>query len=723
MRHILFLLLVLSIGRVSAYETWHVLKTDNPPILDGRLDDEAWFINGTREGFVQRDPHPGESSSEQTNIHATYTDNALYVAFFCGDSNADDVVTRLRRRDSSVWPDDNIDLWFDPMGNGLQLYYFSTNPSGVKYDALYKGRAQQNNPQWDGHWNVATGIQDDGWIAEFEIPFSNFKFDYDPEQPWLFNAGRLIRRKGEETYTVEIPYEHNMFFIEDAIRINGIENIASGVGIRIVPYTKSDYRWFPKDDESDDTDFQGNLGLDIDMDIGRSLTLATTVYPDFAEIDLDPDQYQIGFGQVFLPETRPFFLRDLNYFNTINFRPFYSRRIGKRVFDEDGVYHDADIVVGARLTGKNGPVGVGAFYAHTNDALWEPSSDWGIGRITYDLGPNSSIGAVGTLRSADAVTHDGNTDDSFNYASFGVDYEYYFNENWNTWGMLMGTDDSRIDDSDLDRQYGHAAGMAWRRGTFEIWSNYVDYAEDFSTNETGFVPWTDLRTIEGGFSYRFAFGNATFRNLGIETHIQNNRPREGGRGQEQYELNFNTQTNFNWHMHVFGAVGVDNMFYDPGTLDTYSYGGAGFGTDPSKALSASTNFFVGSMPDYTTNSWGTLSHNEIDIGYTPIPELQIYGELDYNKWWIDDGEPVEDYDVTIWTVTGEYLYSRELFFKLFGQGSTQTDLYTLRVLAGWEYRPDSNIYLAYEQWRDDTDGDFDLVNHGIFLKIDHYFQL
>ena len=176
-------------------------------------------------------------------------------------------------------------------------------------------------------------------------------------------------------------------------------------------------------------------------------------------------------------------------------------------------------------------------------------------------------------------------------------------------------------------------------------------------------------------------------------------------------------------MHAFGAVGVDNMFYDPGMLDTYSFGGGGFGTDPSKALSVSTNFFVGSMPDYTTNSWGTLSHNEIDIGYTPIPELQIFGELDYNKWWIDDGEPAEDYDVTIWTVTGEYLYSRELFFKLFGQGSTQTDLYTLRVLTGWEYKPDSNIYLAYEQWRDDTDGDFDLVNHGIFLKIDHYFQL
>ena len=58
--------------------------------------------------------------------------------------------------------------------------------------------------------------------------------------------------------------------------------------------------------------------------------------------------------------------------------------------------------------------------------------------------------------------------------------------------------------------------MAWRRRTFEIWSNYSDYGEDFSLNETGFSNWRGMRIVEAGCNYRLRFGNAvlcqSFRN-------------------------------------------------------------------------------------------------------------------------------------------------------------------------------------------------------------------
>ncbi|MCU0613390.1 MAG: carbohydrate binding family 9 domain-containing protein [Candidatus Eisenbacteria bacterium] len=356
----------------AAEETWHVARTTDPPVLDGSLDDPCWALGTPRIGFIQRDPNPGEPSREQTTLYSVYTDDALYIAYHCGDSQPDRIVSRLRSRDSSVWPDDDIDLWIDPTGNGLQLYYFSTNPAGVKYDALYTSRGRDSNPLWDAHWDVAAAITEDGWNAEFEIPFSNLKFDFDPGRPWLFNAGRVIRRTGEESYSTAIPYEHNMFYVEDAVRLVGLQGIDPGVGVKVTPYCKGDHRWFPSLTEEDDTDLQTSVGADIDVDIGSNLTLAAAIYPDFAEIDLNPDQYQIGFDQVYVPETRPFFLRDSNYFNTINFQPFYSRRIGKRLFDEEGVYHDADIVAGVRLTGKVGKFGLGSFYAHTDEALSEP---------------------------------------------------------------------------------------------------------------------------------------------------------------------------------------------------------------------------------------------------------------------------------------------------------------------------------------------------------------
>ena len=59
--------------------------------------------------------------------------------------------------------------------------------------------------------------------------------------------------------------------------------------------------------------------------------------------------------------------------------------------------------------------------------------------------------------------------------------------------------------------------------------------------------------------------------------------------------------------------------------------------------------------------------------------------LEFNRWWMDEGEPVDDYDVTIWQATAEYLTTRELFFRLFSQGSSQNDIYTFRTLIGWEF--------------------------------------
>jgi hypothetical protein len=129
------------------------------------------------------------------------------------------------------------------------------------------------------------------------------------------------------------------------------------------------------------------------------------------------------------------------------------------------------------------------------------------------------------------------------------------------------------------------------------------------------------------------------------------------------------------------------------------------------------------MPDYTTGSRGTIAQDRVEVTYAIVPELLIDAVLEYNKWWMEAGEQTDDYDVAIWRGDIEYLHSRELFLRLFGQGSTQNDIYTFRALIGWEFRSDSNIYLAYEQTRDDSAGLFELSDHGVFLKVDHFFQL
>ncbi len=715
-------LLLLPLAGGSA-ATHQAIRVDDAPVIDGRLVDPCWALANPWEGFTQRDPSPGEASTEQTNVHLVYTEHALYVAFECFDTQMDRVVARLRHRDMSVYNDDNIDFWVDPTGTGRQLYYFSTNPAGVKYDSFYTNRANYRNEQWDAHWNLATATEDDRWIAEFEIPFTNFKFESDVDRPWLFNAGRVIRRSGEETYIVSVPYDHSMFFTEDAVRLTGFDGIAAGVGIKLVPYSKSDFRHYPELSGDDENDFTPRAGVDVDVDIGRNLTLASAFFPDFAEIDLDPDQYQIGLDQVFVPETRPFFLRDVNYFRTVDFMPFYSRRIGKRLFDDNGIYQDADIVAGARLTGKTGPFGIGGFYAHTQEALWEPESDWGVARLTYDTAPNSYVGAMATGRAARTVTYQGSEQEAYEFASLGADFEHFFGENsWNSWGALVVTNDTRFEKNRFDEQYGATLGVGHRRDGFQVWGRYRDTAERFTTDETGYLDIGNLRSFRGGAGYQFGFGNALFRNLALEVEGGQDRQRDWGRGLDQYEVSARTLTRFNWRFSLTGMYGEDYLYYGPGQRDAWTLGILGLSTDPAGKAQLNAETWYGSLADYTTLSWGRLFSERAEVALHPLSRLGLTGVLRYSKWWMRDGEPSEDYDVTIWQGIAEYLFTRELFFRLFGQGSDQTDLYTFRALLGWEFLPDSNIYLAYEQWRDDSEDDFELVNQAVFLKIDYFLQ-
>lgn len=59
---------------------------------------------------------------------------------------------------------------------------FATNPLGAKYDTQFANDGATGNPNWDGVWDVKTTRNDDGWIAEFMIPFKTLRFSDSPSQ-------------------------------------------------------------------------------------------------------------------------------------------------------------------------------------------------------------------------------------------------------------------------------------------------------------------------------------------------------------------------------------------------------------------------------------------------------------------------------------------------------------------------------------------------------------
>ena len=134
----------------------------------------------------------------------------------------------------------------------------------------------------------------------------------------------------------------------------------------------------------------------------RLALVNATINPDFAQVESDEPQNTINQRfEVFFPEKRPFFLENSNFFEApliglgfLQPRMVFTRRI-------------ADPTFGVRLTGKQGPWNLGFLVADDrspglivpdNDPLHGQRAYFAIGRVSRDLGEQSSIGAMFTTR-------------------------------------------------------------------------------------------------------------------------------------------------------------------------------------------------------------------------------------------------------------------------------------------------------------------------------------
>jgi len=87
---------VLAVGTSQAEQrTMIAVRVQNPPKIDGRLDDPCWREAVPTSDFVQMEPEEGELATEQTIVRAVYDGDNLYFGVECLDSQPDRIVARL----------------------------------------------------------------------------------------------------------------------------------------------------------------------------------------------------------------------------------------------------------------------------------------------------------------------------------------------------------------------------------------------------------------------------------------------------------------------------------------------------------------------------------------------------------------------------------------------------------------------------------------------------
>ncbi len=361
--------------------------------LDGILNEDVWANAMHISEFTQREMEEGKPATEKTEIAIIYTTNKMYIGVWAYDSEPDKIRASKMNRDFSWRSDDNVEIILSPFNDNRNGYLFVTNPNGARADVMVSNEGAGFNKSWNGVWDVATTITDEGWFAEFEIPFSTLKFPNQEEQVWALNIERNIRHKREQVMWKGWGRQFDVESISQAGKLNGISNIKSKEKIEIKPYLTSGFEKI----KGEKPEFIYNYGADLNIDITPTLKLNVTANTDFGQVEDDQAQINLSRFSLYYSEKREFFLEGNNQFKMNvggSNQLFYSRKIG----NDSETKQDVPIIVGARIFGKQNRTNIGFLNIQTAAVDSVPTTNYSVLRVSQDIWKQSSIGIIATSK-------------------------------------------------------------------------------------------------------------------------------------------------------------------------------------------------------------------------------------------------------------------------------------------------------------------------------------
>ena len=146
----------------------NIPRVNTPPVLKdylGMRPSEASKGKLAKvTGFIQRRPSDGSPVSQNTEAYLGYDDKNLHVVFICFDSNSNQILAHMARREG-IGGDDRVDIFLDTFHDQLRSYRFSVNPLGVQMDGRwlegsFRGRFDASfNALWHSETPVVRGLE------------------------------------------------------------------------------------------------------------------------------------------------------------------------------------------------------------------------------------------------------------------------------------------------------------------------------------------------------------------------------------------------------------------------------------------------------------------------------------------------------------------------------------------------------------------------------------
>ena len=613
----------------------HRLDSKNEVIqLDGKLDENVWRKISAHQVFYQTQPLDKMRAHVQTEVKIAYDDQFLYVGIKAFDPKAELIRGPFARRDKLSNDQDYLGLYIDPTSAHKSAQFFYVNARGAIMDGIYgDSTGEDSAPDYD--FQVATDIQEDGWSAEYRIPFSSIAYDKNSETPWSLLVFRnMTRDQRYRNYSGEVTRATscNLCFSNP---IEGLKDLPSASSWSITPQlvTRS-----AKDDVAGQTSKRKNssdISVDFKFRPNSSTTIDATLNPDFSQIELDAPQLSGNTKfSIFVQEKRPFFLEGADIFrtqfNVISTRSISNPDVGLRYTTRDA-NRDFSILTSKDVAG--GLVLIPNAY-YTGYATRNVPSIATDARANFRLG-TFSIGAVATDRTLIETR-------AYNRVA-GPDMAWQIDQNQNMRAqILMSSTTAQVDtQGNLVKgalTTGHAAAFDWSRGN-DKWAvslNWRDISQDFRA-DNGFFPQVGFKSTSTDIIRKF-------RRIGIFNEINvvlHGEYKFDSDGNKLYQ---------NWSPSVKMNGPYDsqaNISINPNNQTRVKYGGelftttkinAGISLSPSKEIAKiGADISYGDVIDVAADRIGKGGSFSVSAKLRPMDRLEI--EPNFATSWINSNVP------------------------------------------------------------------------------------
>ena len=218
-------LLAQAQGRVRETPRVVAVRADEPPKIDGKLDEAAWSTAGVIDQLYQTVPVAYAEPSQQTRVLVLYDADNLYIGIRAYDTEPEKIVARAMVRDGSLRGDDRVAISIDTLNDQRNGYFFAVNPIGNRRDALIDNGSAKF--EWDGIWYADATIDAEGYSVEMAIPFKTLSID--PEKTtWGLQVTRGVKRINEEIRWASPTPEIANFNMSANGRIDGLVGMQQG---------------------------------------------------------------------------------------------------------------------------------------------------------------------------------------------------------------------------------------------------------------------------------------------------------------------------------------------------------------------------------------------------------------------------------------------------------------------------------------------------------------